>query len=393
MAHITRIRIEGLLGRDRPIEMPLDRTVNIFFGENGCGKTTLLKILQSALSQDGDAMIGLPVERAEVDIYSVTDQKVIPHVWDRKHIGRQHEIPPELRRVLREQDLTAVEQARYFSLRDSTSEWKIVGSKKNKDPRRRSWAHYFLPTTRLYNTDANRRGVEPRTNTEDRLNEAFAESVNRRWLLYYTQILQEVRSIQEEGLRAVLYHSLSLASDAPTGPTINPGQAYERVKKFLVRQSAQDGGLLGSIKVFAERYAKDEALRRVVDNINNVESRIEASMAPIQKFTGTIDSLFSRNKRLQTLDNSLAVALEDGKIITPAQLSSGEKHLLVILLHAMTADQNSVIIDEPELSMHIDWQHALTETIVRLNPHCQLILASHSPEIMANVPDEKIFRI
>ena len=170
-------------------------------------------------------------------------------------------------------------------------------------------------------------------------------------------------------------------------------QAYDRVKKFLARQSAQDVGLLGSTKVFAGRYATDEALRRVVDNINNVESRIEASMAPIQKFTGTIDSLFSRNKRLQTLDNGLAVALEDGKIITPAQLSSGEKHLLVILLNAMTANENSVIIDEPELSMHIDWQHALTEAIVRLNPRCQVILASHSPEIMANVPDEKIFRI
>ena len=372
--------------------MSLDRTVNVFFGEHGCGKTTLLKILQSALSQDGDAMIGLPVERAEVDIYSVTDQKVIPHVWDRKNTGRQNDLPLEMLRTFRDSDLTTFEREQYLSLRNSASEWKIVGTRKNKEPKKR-WAHCFLPTTRLYNTDPTRRGVEQRTNTEDRLNEAFAESVNKRWLLYYTQILQEVRNIQEEGLRAVLYHSLSLNSDAPVGPTLNPVQAYDRVKKFLARQSAQDVGLLGSTKVFAGRYATDEALRRVVNNINNVESRIEASMAPIQKFTGTIDSLFSRNKRLQTLDNGLAVALEDGKIITPAQLSSGEKHLLVILLNAMTANENSVIIDEPELSMHIDWQHALTEAIVRLNPRCQVILASHSPEIMANVPDEKIFRI
>jgi ABC-type cobalamin/Fe3+-siderophores transport system ATPase subunit len=393
MAHITRIRIEGLLGRELPIEMTLDRTVNVFFGENGCGKTTLLKILQSALSQDGDAMISLPVERAEVDIYSVTDERVIPHIWDRKNIARKHELPMEMLRSMRERDLTMFEQVQYMSLRNSVSEWKVVGSKRSKDQKRRSWAHCFLPTTRLYNTDSGRRSPEQRSNTEDRLNEAFAESVNKRWLLYYTQILQEVRNIQEEGLRAVLYHSLSLASDAPTGPTLNPEQAYERVKKFLARQSSQDAGLLGSTKVFAGRYATDEALRRVVDNINNVESRIEASMAPIHKFTGTIDSLFSRNKRLKTLDNGLAVALEDGKIITPAQLSSGEKHLLVILLNAMTADQNSVIVDEPELSMHIDWQHALTETIARLNPRCQLILASHSPEIMANVQDQKIFRI
>jgi len=392
MAHIVRIRIEGLLGRSEPIELDLDRSVNVFFGENGCGKTTLLKILQSALSRDGESMLGLPVDRAEVDIFSITDQRVIPHVWDRKSARNQRELPLELINSLRESDLSPIERARYLSLRSSAPDWKIP-ARKNKEPQPRSWSHVFLPTTRLYNTDSSRRTPEQRSSTDDRLNEAFAEAVNKRWLLYYTQVLKEVRTIQEEGLRAVLYHSLSLTSGLPTGATLNPEQAYQRVKKFLARQSAQDASLLGSTEVFAGRYATDEALRRVVDNINNVESRIEASMAPIHKFTSTIDSLFSRNKKLRTTDNGLAVELEDGKLITPAHLSSGEKHLLVVLLQAMTADHNSVIIDEPELSMHIDWQHALAETIYRLNPNCQLILASHSPEIMANVPDEKIFRI
>lgn len=392
MAHIVRIRIEGLLGRSEPIEVELDGTVNIFFGENGCGKTTLLKILQCAMSRDGESMLGLPVERAEVDIYSITDQRVIPHVWDRKAMKNQRELPLEFIQSLREVDLSVAERAHYLSMRSPSPEWKVT-TRKIREPGPRSWSHVFLPTTRLYATDSGRRTPEPRSSTEDRLNEAFAEAVNKRWLLYYTQVLKEVRNIQEEGLRAVLYHSLSLTSDLPPGPTLNPVQAYERVKKFLARQSAHDASLLGSTKVFASRYANDEALRRVVDNINNVESRIEASMAPIHKFTSTIDSLYSRDKRLKTTDSGLAVALSDGKLISPAHLSSGEKHLLLILLQAMTADRNSVIIDEPELSMHIDWQHALPETIYRLNPNCQLILASHSPEIMANVPDEKIFRI
>jgi predicted ATPase len=391
MAHIVRIKVEGLLGRSEPVELELDRTVNVFFGENGCGKTTLLKILQSALARDGESMLALPVERAEVDIYSITDQRVIPHVWDRKSAKIQRDLPLELINSIRESDMSPMERVRYMTIRSSAAEWKTP-PRKTKDPYK-SWSHVFLPTTRLYSADASRRSAEPRASTEDRLNEAFAEVVNKRWLLYYTQVLKEVRTIQEEGLRAVLYHSLSLTSSVPAGPTLNPEQAYQRVKKFLARQSAHDAGLLGSIKAFAGRYASDEALRRVVDNINNVESRIEASMAPIQKFTSTIDSLFSRNKKLKTNDSGLSVALDDGKLISPAHLSSGEKHLLVILLHAMTADHNSVIVDEPELSMHIDWQHALAETIHRLNPNCQLILASHSPEIMANVPDEKIFRI
>jgi len=392
MAHIVRIKIEGLLGRTEPIELELDRTVNVFFGENGCGKTTLLKILQSAMSRDGESMIGLPVERAEVDIYSITHQQVIPHVWDRKNVRNQRELPLDTDYSYRNGELTKIERHNFQAVSQTATEWKVP-ARIAKEFTSSFWAHVFLPTTRLYTTDARRRTPEPRTNTEDRLNEAFAEAVNNRWLMYYTQVLKEVRTIQEEGLRAVLYNSLSLTSDLPTGPTLNPAQAYLRVKKFLTRQSPKDASLLGSTKVFEKRYATEEALRRVVDNINNVESRIEESMAPIHKFTSTIDSLFSRNKKLQTTDTGLAVALENGRLITPAHLSSGEKHLLVLLLQAMTADHNSVIIDEPELSMHIDWQHALAETIHRLNPDCQLILASHSPEIMANVPDEKIFRI
>ncbi|MBZ8142267.1 hypothetical protein CLD22_20490 [Rubrivivax gelatinosus] len=393
MAHIVRIRIDGLLGRATPLELELDRTVNVFFGENGCGKTTLLKILQSALSLDAESMLSLPVDRAEVDIYSVTDDRVIPHVWDRKSVKSQRELPLEVLQSIRMSEMSAFERAQFLALRSPGPEWKVQSSRKSRDPSRRAWSHSFLPTTRLYTNELLRRPNEARPNTEERLNESFADAVNKRWLVYYNQILKEVRTIQEEGLRAVLYHSLSISSDLPTGPTLNPEQAYQRVKKFLARQSAEDASLLGAVKVFANRYATDDALRRVVDNINNVESRIELSMAPIHRFTGTINSLFSRGKKLQTNESGLAVVLADGKLISPAFLSSGEKHLLLILLQSMTAERNTVIVDEPELSMHIDWQHALTETIHRLNPQCQLILASHSPEIMANVPDEKIFRI
>ena len=43
--------------------------------------------------------------------------------------------------------------------------------------------------------------------------------------------------------------------------------------------------------------------------------------------------------------------------------------------------------------MHIDWQHKLLSSLQQLNPSMQLIAATHSPEIMADLPDDKIFRI
>ena len=74
-------------------------------------------------------------------------------------------------------------------------------------------------------------------------------------------------------------------------------------------------------------------------------------------------------------------------------LSSGEKHLLWILVQVILVEESSIMIDEPELSMHIDWQKDLIHSLRALNPDAQLILATHSPEIMANVTDDNIFRI
>jgi len=51
------------------------------------------------------------------------------------------------------------------------------------------------------------------------------------------------------------------------------------------------------------------------------------------------------------------------------------------------------MIDEPELSLHVDWQRRLVENMTLLNPSAQYIFATHSPEIMADVDDSKIFRL
>jgi putative hydrolase of the HAD superfamily len=59
----------------------------------------------------------------------------------------------------------------------------------------------------------------------------------------------------------------------------------------------------------------------------------------------------------------------------------------------LAADDSTVMIDEPELSMHVDWQQVLVASMRRVNPDCQLLLATHSPEVMADVADDKVFEL
>jgi energy-coupling factor transporter ATP-binding protein EcfA2 len=67
--------------------------------------------------------------------------------------------------------------------------------------------------------------------------------------------------------------------------------------------------------------------------------------------------------------------------ILPENLSSGEKQILIVLLTTLLQDGKPYILlmDEPEISLHIDWQKSLIQHIRQINPSCQIIMATHSP--------------
>ena len=69
-------------------------------------------------------------------------------------------------------------------------------------------------------------------------------------------------------------------------------------------------------------------------------------------------------------------------------LSSGEQHELVILYELIfrTAPDSLVLIDEPELSLHVAWQAQFVPDLERMAKLTgfRSILATHSPEIVGD---------
>jgi hypothetical protein len=74
--------------------------------------------------------------------------------------------------------------------------------------------------------------------------------------------------------------------------------------------------------------------------------------------------------------------------IHPADV--GEKELFFIITTATFGSYGEqrppslVLIDEPEISLHVKWQEMLLPAITKLNPTVQIIVATHSPEIAAS---------
>ena len=71
-------------------------------------------------------------------------------------------------------------------------------------------------------------------------------------------------------------------------------------------------------------------------------------------------------------------------------LSSGEKQLLSFLAYNAFMQNAIFIIDEPELSLHVDWQRQLFPTLLKQGTSNQFIVATHSPFIYSKYPDKEL---
>ena len=56
-------------------------------------------------------------------------------------------------------------------------------------------------------------------------------------------------------------------------------------------------------------------------------------------------------------------------------------------------NSTTLFMDEPEVSLHMEWQQTLIEKIRRLNPKVQIILSTHSPAIIMNGWMDKVTEV
>jgi predicted ATPase len=397
MSHIVSFEVHGLAGRSDALTALLNRDTNIFFGPNGSGKTSLLKILHAAMANDTEILDGVPFTRAEVRIHSVTWNTVFTRSIEKKQKAKRDRAkrPEAVRR-----ELSSWTEAVLVSepSAEQNMKWTCEPTTPERAPATK-WQHTYLPTSRLHISDEPLpsdyeygRTARPWI-TEKNLDLMFARSVQHLWGRYSTQVLGAVRQAQEQGLASILRAVLSpeSARTRRRSSTLTAATAYERVHSFLGRQGS--GGILGKRQAFEERYEAEHTLQDVVQDIDLVEGSIKTAMAPRDKLEELITRMFAASKAIRFTDGSIEASTLDGEDIGLGSLSSGEKHLLRILVEALLVGESSMLIDEPELSMHIDWQKHLIESLRALNPDAQLVFATHSPEIMGDVPDDRIFRI
>lgn len=151
-----------------------------------------------------------------------------------------------------------------------------------------------------------------------------------------------------------------------------------RIKKLTDALDNTTGTSQIAIKLVMEPY------------VGSLQARLDA-LAPvynsIKTFIGNLNEFFSYKSISFKAGKGFEITNEWGNVLSTDQLSSGEQQLLLIFCYALAAgDKSSVlIIDEPEISLNVEWQRRLIDALRKITESSknQLVFATHSIELLA----------
>lgn len=390
MAILTEVTVDGLAGRTGAVHYPLRNDINIFFGLNGSGKTSLLKILHSGLADNSSYLARVAFKSARIRFRVGSGGREFERSISagrktrRKDIIGEREYRATMERAIG-MGLSPDDAAELVHNRLEVGDWTT--HPENTDSRR--FRHGYLSTNRLLTPVApGRLGYSDMAETD--LDVIFANQIKEVWRTYTNRVLSEVTRVQSGGLRDILRSLLFTAPEPTEQSPPEVQKAYQRASHFLGLHP--DPQASSVFQEFQRRFNEEPHFRGVVQDIDEIERRIELAEEPRRKLANLVSNFFSEGKSIDFSNTGLQAKV-DGTDIPVASLSSGEKQLVRILIEVITTEDNVIIIDEPELSMHIDWQRNLVNAMRTVNPGVQIVMATHSPDIMENVPDDCIFRL
>jgi len=204
-----------------------------------------------------------------------------------------------------------------------------------------------------------------------------------------SHMLKGVRiDVEPEDARWIRY-DLIRSLDSNIAATLAEGD--NSIRQALTALSTTSGGSLLDIQLYQlQRKYLDYQVNvgnRIIEQLQagNMDAAQSLSVKK-KRFQDIVDELFAETgKRIIRTENEIRFT-QIGETLLPYQLSSGEKQMLIILLTVLVEDDQPYVLfmDEPEVSLHIEWQKRLIDLCLELNPNVQVILTTHSPAVVMN---------
>lgn len=238
---------------------------------------------------------------------------------------------------------------------------------------------YFIREQRLITEKYNPRTEQKMVNVINELPDKFRELVsrisndysrvaNKLDSTYPNRLFSNEEKIDEEEYRQKMFIM---------------NQKFEKLNKYDLSNMQKSEGV-----VFKEEHAK--ALKIYFDDFDEKYKVYEDLIIKLDMYTDIINSrLKFKNIKISRNDGIKIVDSEnEGKTIPLNSLSSGEKQEIVLFYELIFESGNNelLLIDEPEISLHIAWQKMFMDDLLRIVKYKGInsIVATHSPQIINN---------
>ena len=179
------------------------------------------------------------------------------------------------------------------------------------------------------------------------------------------------------------------------GPVSDETEIRTRLEELSEkRKDLVSVGLLGttiSQPIQPSNIFKEESIRRIlsiyVRDTKQKLSIFDDIYAKIRLFKQILDEHFSFKKISIDHDGGFsAIDNSTGETIPLSELSSGEQHELVLVYELLfkVKEGSVILVDEPELSLHVSWQKRFIANLQKIQnlKKLKIIIATHSPQII-----------
>ncbi len=402
---IDSVKIEGFWG-NKTLEFNLHDDVNFLIGENGSGKTTVINLVVAVLNVRIRELINLEFSEILIKLKSIEDKK-----------------KPTIRILKRDSIITygLREKSRikesYVHFRNRPSDSIRIENMIETIQKfiKISWLSVHRAKIKRY--DFRERVLHSSRNFPSSVDTKLKELSNR-LIRHFSSLNSQNDELHNEFLQILVLSLLYNKESEDLNWNFSEKLDITKREKVFKEIFTQFGVSQKKINIVLkshfsalnntmEKMIKEKELKlngndfevligtRRVDYIAAEWMKIVKKRKDIfqyrDRYLKILNDMLS-NKRVEiNEENELEITstTDPKKELNINELSSGEKQLLIILGEALLQENKSwiYIADEPELSLHIEWQEQLVRNLRAINPNSQILFATHSPDIVSDNGD------
>lgn len=347
---IKKLLVDGLNNRTKPLELEFYSDLNLLTGKNGSSKTTILKLIWflnsgrilNLIKEINFSYAELTTSNSFISVKRDSDNNTVT-------IGLDKEKPF----TISDLNLRELEMRRPTRINEKFMEIHKL-----------SIPTIFFPTfRRIEGGFTMEEGFDPRFGRQDQIRDALEEFSRR----LSSKNQRFITSISTDDIVALLNREYSNIN-----AQINLGQKQKSDE--IIR------------KIKTKNKSEKETLDEIQSDIESMERERESLLKPYTTLSELITSIF-QHKGINLSNLTLG---EVNNAISSDKLSAGEKQMLSFICYNAFTKNHSIFIDEPELSLHPDWQRTLVPTLLNQGNNNQFFMATHSPFIFSKYSDKEI---